>query len=69
MTEDFLSLRFDEGKYKIAYAASRGPVVELEEDKRKTFIGTFRSFQNISIHKKSFGSILIVSIIKNNLVC
>ena len=43
------------GKYKIAYAASRGPVVELEEDKRKTFIEYISQFQNISIREKSFG--------------
>ena len=51
----FLACDSMKGKYKIAYAASRGPVVELEEDKRKTFIEYISQFQNISIREKSFG--------------
>ena len=42
----FLACDSMKGKYKIAYAASRGPVVELEEDKRKTFIEYISQFQN-----------------------
>jgi len=51
----FLACDSMKGKYKIAYAASRGPVVELSEEKKKEFLGYITQFQHISVREKSFG--------------
>lgn len=51
----FLACDSMKGKYKIAYAASRGPVVQLKEDKEKEFLGYISDFNHISVREKSFG--------------
>lgn len=51
----FLACDSMKGKYKIAYAASRGPVVDLPEDKKREFLSYITQFQHISVREKSFG--------------
>lgn len=50
----FLACDSMKGKAKIAYAASRGPVVQLPEDKEKEFISYISEFDQISVREKSF---------------
>lgn len=50
----FLACDSMKGKYKIAYAASRGPVVDYPEDKKQEFLEYISEFQNISVREKSF---------------
>ena len=52
----FLACDSMKGKYKIAYAASRGPVVELAEDKEKLFLEYISEFQHISVREESLGN-------------
>lgn len=51
----FLACDSMKGKFKIAYAASRGPVVDLPEDKEKLFLEYISEFNHISVREKSLG--------------
>lgn len=51
----FLACDSMKGKYKIAYAASRGPVAELTDEKKQEFLEYISDFQHISVRETSFG--------------
>ena len=52
----FLACDSMKGKYKIAYAASRGPVVELDKEKQQLFLEYISEFQHISVREESLGN-------------